>query len=269
MNIRYKLTLIPGIIFLLIPSISEAKNLLVPFTVQAPNSIWVQPWRDACEETSIAMVNNFYQGNLVRNITKNNAKKDILQILKIKETKWGKSLDEDAKKVVELINNFLPWEARIVENPTLEDIKNEIDNEQPVIIPVYGRALNNKYFRNGGPIYHMLVISGYDEEKKEFITQEPGTIRGLDFRYSYDKLLNAIHDFVPQNKTQSGPKNAIFTSKEITNSAEIDADNDGLNKIEEINYGSISWLKDSDGDGYNDGTEVRNGYSPIKKFETL
>lgn len=262
-------TIVLSTIVLLLPASVLANSLLVPFTSQAPDGRWVEPWFNACEETSVAMVDNFYQNSTNKKITKNKAKKDILQILKIKESRWGKSLDENAEKIVELINNYLPWEAKIVENPTIEDIKNEIDNNQPVIIPAYGKALQNKYFRNGGPIYHMLVISGYDDATNEFITEEPGTIRGLDFRYSYDKLINAIHNFVDRGKTKDGPKVAIFTSKELTTSAELDADNDGLTKAEEIKYGTITWTKDSDNDGYSDGAEVKSGYSPTKKFEKI
>lgn len=262
------LLLLLSAVFLL-PIKAIAVNLNVPFTSQAPFGNWRQPWQDACEETSITMVDNFYQNDTNKNIEKNKAKKDILQILRIKEGKWGKSLDENATKISDLINNFLPWEARTVENPTIEDLKKEIDKKQPVIVPVYGKALKNPHFRFGGPDYHVLVISGYDDEKQEFITQDPGTRYGLDFRYSFATIMNALHDFTVRGKTKNGKQTAIFTSKEITYSGKLDGDNDGLNKEEEFRYGSITWLKDSDGDGYDDGVEVMNGYSPTKKFKKL
>lgn len=256
-------------VFLLLPFPTQAYNLTVPFTPQAPEGNWRQPWQDTCEETSIVMVNNFYQGNTTKKKDKDKAKKEILQILKIKENKWGKSLDESAAKVADIINNFLPWEARVIENPTLDQMKAEIDANRPVILPAYGKALKNPYFRSGGPVYHMLVISGYDEEKQEFIVQEPGTRFGLDFRYSFATIMDAAHDFTTRAKVSTGKKVAIFTSKEITDSAPLDGDNDGLTKAEELKYGSILYLKDSDGDGYADGEEVKNGYSPTKKYQKL
>lgn len=261
--------LIVSTIFLLLPQISMAKNLSVPFTPQAPYGNWHQPWQDACEEASIVMVNNYYQNNDIKTIDKIKAKKSISEIFKIKEGKWGKSLDEASSKVVDLINNFLPWEAKAVKDPTLEDLKNEIDNNRPIIIPAYGKAIKNPHFRNGGPEYHMLVISGYDNEKNEFITQEPGTKYGLDFRYSFAIIMDAIHDHPPIGNTKEGEKIALFTSKEITDSGTLDGDNDGLTKADEMSFGSIPWLRDSDGDGFTDGNEVNNGYSPTRKLLKL
>lgn len=247
----------------------QTKNLTIPFTSQAPYKIWTQPWQDACEETSVVMVNNFYLKNTSKTIDKTKAKKEILEILNIKERHGGKSLDENAQKTIDIINNYLSWEAKIIENPTIEQIKTEIDNEQPVIIPVFGKALKNPYFKNGGPNYHMIVISGYDNEKQIFITQEPGTQYGLDFPYSFATIMNAIHDFLPYNKTVEGKPLAIFTQKNLDTSAELDPDKDGLSKKEEWQYGSVPWLSDSDGDGYLDGEEVKNDYSPTKKFQRL
>ncbi|MDO8425154.1 MAG: thrombospondin type 3 repeat-containing protein [bacterium] len=42
-----------------------------------------------------------------------------------------------------------------------------------------------------------------------------------------------------------------------------DADADGLSDVREALYGSDLNSRDSDGDGYTDGEEVRNGYSPV------
>lgn len=237
-------------------------NLTIPFTPQAPQENWSQPWQDACEEAVIAMVDYFYAGHSEKTIERNKTTKMIKEIYDLKTKTFGWSLDEDTNKIVTLINNYYGWEARIFENPTIEQIKNEINNNRPIIVPTFGKALQNKYFKDGGPDYHTLIISGYDDEKKEFITQEPGTKFGLDFRYSYDKVMNAIHDFLPNQKTKFGKKNVIFTTKDINLSGQIDADKDGLSKIEEIKHGTVLWLADSDGDGYSDGQEVYSGYLP-------
>ncbi len=245
--------------FLVFPSILLAKSLPVPFTPQAPFANWAQPWQDTCEEASIVMVDNFYAN---KTLDKWQAKDQMLKVLEIKNKEYGWSLDESAEKIAGLINKFFPWEAHVVDNPSLEQIKNEINNSRPIIIPVYGRAIHNPHFWGGGPDYHVLVISGYDDEKQEFITKEPGTRHGLDFRYKYDTIMNALHDFTWRGNTRNGDPVAVFTRKNLVTSGGSDADEDGLSKDKEIQYNTLLWSKDSDNDGYSDGEEVKTGYSP-------
>ncbi len=254
-------------VFLIFPSATLAVNIPIPYTSQAPYANWSQPWQDTCEEASIVMLDNFYQGKTLKKIPKSVAKKQLQNLVDIKNKYYGKSLDEDADKVADLINNFFNWEAKVIEEPTLEQIKTEIDNNRPVIIPAYGKALKNIYFRNGGPDYHMLVLSGYDDVKKQFITKEPGlNTLGLDFRYKYATIMNAMHDFTgKRGQTKTGRKVAIFTQPELTDSALMDKDEDGLNKQEEFTYSTFPWSKDTDKDGFSDKTEIDNGFSPLKK----
>lgn len=246
---------------LLAPNIVLANTLPVPFTSQAPDGIWSQPWLDACEEASITMVDAFYAG---KNIDTAYAKSMIQRIVRLEMKTLGVHRDTNAAQIVGIINSFFPWEARVINNPTLEQIKNEISSSRPVILPVYGRALRNPYFRDGGPNYHALVISGFDDNTKEFIVEEPGTKRGANFRYSYERILSAMHDYLPNGRTRYGQPVAIFTSRKIVDSALLDGDGDGLNKINELRYGSLLWLMDSDGDGMNDGAEVQAGRLPTK-----
>lgn len=196
-------------IFLIFPSaIALAVNIPVPHTSQAPYGYWGQPWQDNCEEASVVMVNAFYND---KKLDKKTAKAEMLNLLKNKNKTFGWSLDESASKVTKMINKFYKWKAEVIKKPTLEMIKEEIDNGRPVILPAYGRALKNPHFKQGGPDYHMFVISGYDDDKKEFIVQEPGTRYGLDFRYKYDTVIGAMHDFHGRGKTKTAPKVAIFT----------------------------------------------------------
>lgn len=238
-----------------------AKQLSVPFTPQAPEANWDQPWQDACEEATIVMINSFYHNEPLFTAK---AKKDILQILDVKQRLFGYSLDENVSKITTIINNYLPWEATIVRNPTIAQLKQEIDEGRPVLIPSHGQSLFNPHFKNGGPDYHTLVLSGYDDTSQEFITQEPGTIYGENYRYTYDVLMESIHDFTTRGDTINGDRVVIFTSPVLTFSADIDADNDGLTKAQEMEHSTVPWLWDSDGDGYSDGQEVANGYSPTR-----
>ena len=54
----------------------------------------------------------------------------------------------------------------------------------------------------------MLVIRGFDG--KNFITNDPGTKRGKNFKYPYARLMDALHDWPSFVKTSDGkPINAF------------------------------------------------------------
>lgn len=190
--------------------VNAKTQLVVPFIVQSPYGDWRQPWQDACEEATIAMVDAYYTG---KKHTRKTAGAIIRQLIRWEIKEFGIYKDNRAVEISDIVNEYFPWRARVMENPTLDEIKAEIDADRPVIAPVYGRRLKNPHFADGGPDYHTVVISGYDDEKEEFIVQEPGTKRGLDWRYSYATVDDALHDYLPGNRTKFGKRVAIFTDK--------------------------------------------------------
>lgn len=254
--------LLPVILLLLAPTVVHARSFVVPFTSQAPHQNWSQPWQDACEEATIAMTAKYYEGTQFT--SRDEAATLINRIVRMEDNAFGFSLDEGAEAIAAIINGYFPFEAWVVENPSLTSLKAQLDMGRPVIVPTYGKALRNPHFIGGGPDYHTIVLSGYDDGTKEFITQEPGTRHGLDFRYSYDTLLDAMHDLVPGKRTFEGKKVVIFTSPGVSRHADIDMDQDGLTKTQELAHGTVLYLQDSDGDGFSDGLEVKQGYLPTR-----
>lgn len=184
-----------------------AKNLDVPFTPQAPQGNWSEPWQNACEETSIIMASNFYKD---KGLTPEQAKQQILQVFNVKDKEFGSSKDESMERIAEIVNAAnLGWTATVSVNPELNAIKEEIAANRPVIAPIDVRLLY------GSPIpgsvdYHVLVISGYDDKSEEFIVQDPGTRTGKNDRYGYENFYKAINDFSP-SVSPSGRKAVLFT----------------------------------------------------------
>jgi len=171
--------------------IDVALNLDVPFTSQAPEENWDQPWQDACEEASVLMISSYYNKH---KITKSYAVSEINRMIDWEtENNWAYSIS--AKNVTTLLNNELENknEFEMVENPTIEQIKYSISNGNPVLGLFYGKELENPNFNNGGPDYHTLIIKGYTET--QFITNDPGTKNGKNFLYSYENIMNALHDW--------------------------------------------------------------------------
>jgi hypothetical protein len=150
------------------PILPPSKENAVPFTSQAPEGNWQEPWQSACEEASIVMIQNFYKDTT---LDPAQARQQILDVFTLKKLTAPASKDESLERIVEIINSGnLNWQARVVDNPTLTEIKDELAANHPVIAPVYAPLLNNPNYTSPGPTYHVIVITGYDDAKGEFIT---------------------------------------------------------------------------------------------------
>jgi len=189
-------------------ALPKTYNLNVPFTPQAPLADWNETFKEGCEEASSLIVHYFYNNKA---FTPQLATDEILAMVDWQLDYFGGHYDLTAKQTKEMINKYFGYaKVEVIDNPTIEDIKKHIFNQRPVIVPVAGRKLNNPYFKQPGPIYHMLVIKGYTEDK--FITNEPGTKRGKDFLYSYDTIMAAMHDWNGEN-IDKGAKKIIIIYK--------------------------------------------------------
>lgn len=88
-----------------------------------------------------------------------------------------------------------------------------------------------------------------------------------------DQLPAAMVAIVSNLSQQSLPVDDVDTELPVYEvmslKSSFDTDEDGLSDIEEIVYKTEFNNPDTDGDGYQDGAEVRNGYSPTTASETL
>lgn len=173
-------------------SVEEKTVLNVPFLVQAPFGNWDARHEDACEEASLIMVEHFRAGTpLTSDASADNEIKAMIAY----EGAHGYGLSITVEQLGGLATIY--YGDRMTnfrtETFTEEKVEAEINAGKPVIIPAAGQVLDNPYFSNGGPLYHMLVIKGYDATG--YITNDPGTKRGDGSHYTYDNLYDAVHDW--------------------------------------------------------------------------
>ncbi|HLC64061.1 MAG TPA: C39 family peptidase [Patescibacteria group bacterium] len=172
-------------------ALPESYNLAVPFTPQAPLADWNETFKEACEEAAALIVHYYYQN---KEFTPQLATEEIIKMVDWQKNYFGGHYDLTAEETKEMIQKYLSYErVEIIENPSVDEIKRQLIEKRPVIVPAAGRELGNPYFQTPGPIYHMLVIKGYTKDK--FITNDPGTKRGEDFLYNYDTIMAAMHDW--------------------------------------------------------------------------
>ncbi len=186
----------------------EAINLAVPFTSQAPTANWAQPFQDACEEASLIMVEYYYENKKMPD--KLAVEQMILDMVDWQVQNWGVHGELPVSQEADLALAMYNQKTEIVNNLTVEKIKDFLRQGRPVIVPADGKKLDNPNFRNGGPVYHMLVIKGFTGDK--FITNDPGTRLGADFIYTQDNLMYSLADWdVNKNAATGGKVGLVFT----------------------------------------------------------
>lgn len=172
---------------------SSTLSLKVPFTPQAPTGNWDQLHNEACEEASAIMVSAYFSGDTRTKIPAEEVENQLTALTDWEQARFGYSLDTTTAETAEMIRLFYHLKATVVSNYTEKDIKDALNDNKLVIIPVNGRKIGNPYYRQPGPIYHMLVVRGYTAT--QLITNDPGTKNGENYRYSFTALKNAPADW--------------------------------------------------------------------------
>ncbi|MBN1326245.1 C39 family peptidase [Candidatus Falkowbacteria bacterium] len=192
----------------------ETLELSVPYINEAPDNNWTGPWKNACEEASMAQIENYYLGN--REVSIKEAKKFMEVHFALQNKIWGSNADSDAKRTARLINDYTSYNATIKDNPTVAEIKKELQQKRPVISLHYGFDLKNPNIPfvplPRGTSYHMMVIIGYDDTTQEFITNDTGDRKtGKSHRYDYELFIDSLHDYDFNVRKANGPARVLFT----------------------------------------------------------
>lgn len=169
-------------------------NLKVPFTTQAPFANWGLPYQEACEEASLLTVHYYWQD---KTFTPRLADEEIKKLVEFENKTLGHDdgyKDTSASTTAWLAEQYWPqYQTKVIYNWAISDVEREIAAGHPVIVFAYGKALGNPNYRNGGPLYHALVIKGYTPT--QFITNDVGTRNGADYVYTKEKIMSASHDW--------------------------------------------------------------------------
>ena len=174
-------------------SVNEKIILSVPFIAQAPLGDWSDPrQQDACEEAGVLMAMAWIKDR--EEIDPVVAQAEIIALADWQQEKFGEHRDlHIADVATRLFGDYFNYQ--LVEIKTLNnkfDLIQALKENKIILIPSDGQALANPYFSPPGPERHLLVVTGYNPETDEFITNDPGTRQGRSFVYGADKLFNAI-----------------------------------------------------------------------------
>lgn len=162
----------------------------VPFASQAPFSDWGMPYQEACEEASMILVHHYLEQIP---LSLEVMDEEIKKVVAYEVDELGFHADTNTEEMATVAQKFYGHRATVTYDMTIDDIKRELAKGNPVIVPLAGRDLGNPYYSGQGPWYHVLVIIGYDT--KYFITNDVGTRHGAGYKYRYNVLFDAIHDW--------------------------------------------------------------------------
>jgi hypothetical protein len=183
-------------------------NLAVPFTSQAPHGVWAMPYKEACEEASLYMAHQYFAGSLVGTIDADVADRDLVEMVAFETDLFGYFEDTTVEQTALIAEMLYGYQTEILENPTADQLKEQLAAGRPVIVPAAGRMLGNPYFTAPGPLYHMLILRGYTASN-QFITNDPGTKRGESYVYSVDTIMDAMHDWNNGDEITDGAKRVL------------------------------------------------------------
>lgn len=171
----------------------DSIKIKVPFSPQAPFANWDDDHNEGCEEASVLLAQEFLNGNESADLDKSYADSEITRMISWQRKNWEGHFDLEIERTKELAEKFYGMQnLQIVSINSTNEIKSYLADGKIIITPTAGRELGNPNFRQPGPVYHMLVIKGYDN--KNFITNDVGTRKGKDYKYKYDILYSAIRD---------------------------------------------------------------------------
>jgi uncharacterized protein YvpB len=167
---------------------------------------------EACEEAVAIMAYEYFSENTSTTLDPKQVEAQIGLLTDWQQQNLGYNLSITTEETANMIESVYKLKTKIINNFTETDIKQAISQNQLVVLPANGRLLNNPYFKSPGPIYHMLLITGYDEQ--DFITNDPGTKRGQNYRYSFSTLYKASASWIHKiQTTNTDIKKIIIVSK--------------------------------------------------------
>lgn len=166
----------------------ESYLIPVPYTVQAPFANWAVH-EESCEEAALLMYHHFLLGEGAGQLNQVKADADFRTLRAWQIKNWGPEKDLNLYKVGDLAKGYYGYNYKVTEDVTAENIKREIANGNPVLVPVMTHSLKNPHYGRDNT-YHILVIKGYDATG--VITNDAGIREGMDYRYSWDIIWQAI-----------------------------------------------------------------------------
>lgn len=172
-------------------------NLKMTFYSQAPFGDWSEPWQEACEEASILLIADTYYRH---NWTRENFRDEILKLVTWEDQNFGDYRNTNTAQISRMLQEYLGLKSVIHPDPSFEDVQQVLARGHLIVMTFAGKMIGNPNYKNGGPVYHAMVMKGYKTgaatgAADKVITEDVGTKNGEDYVYNWATLQRALHDY--------------------------------------------------------------------------
>ena len=124
----------------------------------------------------------------------------------------GYNANTGADATTKMAQNALRLRVRQIKDYTETDLKTELINGRPILLPINAKLLGSPQYLENGPTYHMIVIRGFKGDI--FIVNDPGTNRGNGNEYPFSVLQKASADWINTTKIMDQTRKiALVVSK--------------------------------------------------------
>ena len=171
-------------------NIKKYSNLKVDFFPQSPFWKWWPIFNDTCEEASALIAINY-----IRKIkmTREDFRDELLKMVDWQNNVFWDFKNTDVNQTATILKDYFKFSNyEILENPSIFDIKKNINDWNIIISPFYWVWLNPNYYW-AWPEYHFMVIKWYTTDS--FISHDVWTKYWKNYKYDQEDLLERIHDY--------------------------------------------------------------------------
>ncbi len=170
--------------------ILDKVNLTVEFYPQSPFWKWWPIFEDTCEEASALLAVNYVRWVTM---TREKFRDELLKIVDFENNFFWYYKDTDVDETAQILEEYFKFsDYKILNEPTIEDMKKALSAWNIIITPLFASWMNLNYTWTW-PDYHFIVIKGYDEDN--FITHDVWTKMWENYKYDQLEIMERIHDF--------------------------------------------------------------------------
>ncbi len=204
------LIIIGGVLMIKSTRVPASVQLSIPFTPQAPTDHWDR--NEDCEEASLTMANAYLDGQTQDRVPVGDALNAINQLKAWENANIGYNMNTGAEATSLMAQGAFGLNVKQIIDYSAYDLKRALTQNKVVLLMINARLLGNPKYAASGPLYHVIVVRGYDGNN--FTVNDPGTDSGNSNVYSFEVLKKAAADW-DQEKHKMDPnhKVALIISK--------------------------------------------------------